>query len=106
MLDLKDEIRRRPLRHLRRPSPSDRRLVPKYNLEQVVADAAQAGIYLIGRIVSFQDPIAAIRAPDMAVWDASPAGPISTTDNSFSIRPIRWPRRMPWIWRSRRVAPG
>lgn len=44
---------------------------PKFDLDRVVADAEQAGIYLIGRIVSFQDPIAAIRAPDMAVWDTA-----------------------------------
>ena len=44
---------------------------PKYDLEQVIIDAERAGIYLIGRIVSFQDPIAAIRAPDLAVWDAA-----------------------------------
>jgi len=43
---------------------------PKYDLQQAVADARRADIYLIGRIVSFQDPIAAIGAPDLAVWDS------------------------------------
>ncbi|MGH8927938.1 MAG: putative glycoside hydrolase [Acidimicrobiia bacterium] len=44
---------------------------PRYELATVVADAERAGIYLIGRIVAYQDPIAAIRAPDMAIWDSA-----------------------------------
>lgn len=46
----------------------------RYDITRVTADAARAGLYLIGRIVAFQDPIAAIRAPDLAVWDASTGG--------------------------------
>jgi hypothetical protein len=44
-------------------------VTPKYDLSQTIIDAERAGIYLIGRIVSFQDPIAAHAAPDLAVWD-------------------------------------
>jgi hypothetical protein len=43
----------------------------RYDLAQVVADTTRAGIYLIGRIVAFQDPITAIRAPRLAVLDAT-----------------------------------
>ena len=58
-------------------------VLPKYDLNRVVADAAQAGIYLIGRIVSFQDPVAAVRAPDMAVWDRVAGAPYSYNGQYF-----------------------
>jgi hypothetical protein len=41
----------------------------------VVRQVDQRGVYLIGRIVAFQDPIASIRAPEMAVWDTQSNGP-------------------------------
>jgi hypothetical protein len=59
---------------------------PKYDLEQAVDSARRADIYLIGRIVSFQDPIAAIGAPDMAVWD-SVAGTAYQYNEQFFLDP-------------------
>ena len=38
-----------------------------YNPERTVAEIHQAGLYLIGRIVTFQDPILAARAPALAI---------------------------------------
>ena len=38
-----------------------------YNPERTVAQIHQAGLYLIGRIVTFQDPILAARAPALAI---------------------------------------
>ncbi|HEY7703411.1 MAG TPA: putative glycoside hydrolase [Acidimicrobiia bacterium] len=46
-----------------------------YDLPEVVRQADQRGVYLIGRIVAFQDPIASIRAPEMAVWDTQTDAP-------------------------------
>jgi hypothetical protein len=61
-------------------------VTPKYDLQQVVIDAERAGIYLIGRIVSFQDPIAAIRVPDLAVWD-SVAGAAYSYNGQYFLDP-------------------
>ncbi|HUO45478.1 MAG TPA: putative glycoside hydrolase [Acidimicrobiia bacterium] len=44
--------------------------VDYYDLPALAAEAEEQGIYLIGRVVAFQDPLAAIRSPEMAVWDA------------------------------------
>ncbi|HEX6664005.1 MAG TPA: putative glycoside hydrolase [Gaiellaceae bacterium] len=38
-----------------------------YNPQRTVAQIHQAGLYLIGRIVTFQDPILAARAPALAI---------------------------------------
>jgi len=38
-----------------------------YNAERTVAEIHQAGLYLIGRIVTFQDPILSTRAPALAI---------------------------------------
>jgi len=46
-----------------------------YRLDQVVREADAAGLYVVGRIVTFQDPIAARRAPEMAVWDTARGAP-------------------------------
>ncbi len=43
---------------------------PVYNLEDVIAQAHAADLYMIGRLVAFQDPVAAIGKPSMAVWDS------------------------------------
>ena len=40
---------------------------PYYNAKRAAAQARQAGIYLIGRVVSFEDPITAVAHPQLAV---------------------------------------
>ena len=40
---------------------------PYYNAERAVAKVHAAGLYLIGRIVTFEDPILSAGAPDLAV---------------------------------------
>lgn len=42
-----------------------------YNLKDTVARAHAEGLYVIGRLVVFNDPIAASAKPSMAVWDSS-----------------------------------
>lgn len=46
-----------------------------YSLDEVVRQADAAGLYVVARIVTFQDPIAARRAPEMAVWDTARGAP-------------------------------
>lgn len=42
----------------------------RYDLAGLADQLEMLGIYLIGRIVAFQDPIAAVREPAIAVWDS------------------------------------
>ncbi len=42
---------------------------PQYDLAGLADLLEQDGIYLIGRIVAFQDPTASVKRPTMAVWD-------------------------------------
>ncbi|MDH5373683.1 MAG: hypothetical protein OEX97_12140, partial [Acidimicrobiia bacterium] len=54
-----------------------------YLLEDVVATMADHGLYLIGRIVTFQDPTAARAAPELAVWDSSRGAPYEKNGQYF-----------------------
>lgn len=54
----------------------------QYELDDLVATAAELDFYLIGRIVTFQDPIAARAAPEIAVQTASGA-PFSKNGQYF-----------------------
>lgn len=42
-----------------------------YDLSAVVDRAQEESLYVIGRLVVFNDPIASVRAPEMAVWDSA-----------------------------------
>lgn len=42
-----------------------------YDLSALADRAHDEGLYLIGRLVLFNDPIASVRAPEMAVWDSA-----------------------------------
>lgn len=54
-----------------------------YDLVGLVERARQENLYVIGRIVLFNDPIAAIRRPDMAVWDTVANAPFSSRGQYF-----------------------
>jgi hypothetical protein len=54
-----------------------------YNLEDVVARAHEAGLYVIGRLVIFQDPVAAKARTSMAVWDSELNEPYSANGQYF-----------------------
>lgn len=43
---------------------------PRYNLAGLADLLEKRDIYLIGRIVAFQDPTASVKRPAMAVWDS------------------------------------
>lgn len=42
-----------------------------YELAATVSKAHDNGLYVIGRLVVFNDPVAAIHKPEMAVWDSA-----------------------------------
>lgn len=54
-----------------------------YNLESVVQSAHDAGLYVIGRLVIFQDPVAAVGKPSMAVWDSELQEPYQANGQYF-----------------------
>ena len=53
-----------------------------FNPRQAVAQAHKAGIYVIGRVVSFEDPITAVAHPDMAIHRSD--GSIWTTSGGLA----------------------
>lgn len=54
-----------------------------YELDPLVREADEMGLYVIGRIVAFQDPIAAERNPAIAVWDHATAAPFQKRNQWF-----------------------
>lgn len=54
-----------------------------YDLSDVAEAARREDLYLIGRLVTFQDPIAAVAQPDMSVWDMSIQAPFSSRGQYF-----------------------
>lgn len=54
-----------------------------YDLSEVVEAADRERLYLIGRLVTFQDPVAARAEPDMSVWDATTGAPFESNDQYF-----------------------
>jgi hypothetical protein len=54
-----------------------------YDLEEVAQRAHAAGLYLIGRLVVFQDPVAARARPSMAVWDTATNAPLTGNGQYF-----------------------
>ncbi len=54
-----------------------------YDLAEVARKASEEGLYLIGRIVAFQDPVAAQAAPEMSVWDAATEAPFESGGQMF-----------------------
>lgn len=56
---------------------------PTYDLAQIVRDVDERGLYLIGRIVTFQDPQAAHRIPEIAAFDTTTGGPYGKAGQWF-----------------------
>ncbi len=54
-----------------------------YDLSEVSRKAKEAGLYLIGRLVVFNDPTAALKKPSMAVWDSGTNAPYSARGQYF-----------------------
>jgi hypothetical protein len=54
-----------------------------YDLADVVGRAHEQDLYVIGRLVVFNDPVASIRKPSMAVWDSELDAPYSANGQYF-----------------------
>lgn len=54
-----------------------------YALSDLVTRAHELDLYVIGRLVLFNDPVAAIRKPEMAVWDTATNAPFSSRGQYF-----------------------
>lgn len=54
-----------------------------FDLAEVVSVADQRDLYLIGRLVSFQDPIAAQARPEMSVFDEATGAPFTSRGQYF-----------------------
>lgn len=55
----------------------------EYDLGATVTRAHDLGLYVIGRIVLFNDPVAAVSQPDMAVGDSETGGPYEANGQFF-----------------------
>lgn len=75
MLDLKDETGVVFYETATSTAHRVQAVYPRYNLGELIAEADSFGLYLIGRIVTFEDPIASVNAPGMAVWDTATGAP-------------------------------
>ena len=54
-----------------------------FDLGEVARRADEAGLYLIGRLVIFNDPTAAVMKPEMAVWDSATNAPFESRGQYF-----------------------
>lgn len=54
-----------------------------YDLEALTDQAHGLGLYVIARLVVFNDPIAAVEMPDMAVWDTATNAPYEANGQYF-----------------------
>lgn len=54
-----------------------------FDLSEVVARAKARDLYVIARVVVFNDPVAAIRKPSMSVWDSETNKPYSANGQYF-----------------------
>ncbi len=83
MIDLKDESGRVFYETSNVVAESSGAAVRAYSLNDVVQEAHQLGLYVIGRIVLFNDPIVSRSHPEMAVWDADLNGPYQANGQYF-----------------------
>lgn len=54
-----------------------------YDLAALLADARSAGLYVIGRVVAFQDPKVSKIRPELSVWDSATGGPYENHEQYF-----------------------
>ena len=75
MLDIKDETGQVFYDSQVELAREVRAVNPQYDLGGLADQLERQGIYLIGRIVAFQDPTASLKKPAMAVWDSQRGQP-------------------------------
>jgi hypothetical protein len=83
MIDLKDESGRVFFNTTNVTANDVGAAAGAFDLGSLVRQTHELGLYLIGRIVLFNDPIAALGAPDMAVWDTDTNAPYETGGQRF-----------------------
>ena len=54
-----------------------------FDLDRVIVELERRDLYKIARIVTFQDPIAARRVPDLAIYDTAAEQPFRIGDQYF-----------------------
>lgn len=83
MIDLKDETGEVWYDSANATASSVGATSSSYDLAATVERAHDLGLYVIGRVVLFNDPIAAVAQPDMAVWDAATNSPYEANGQFF-----------------------
>lgn len=83
MIDLKDETGQVWYRTENQTALEIGANASAYDLAATVERAHSEGLYVIGRLVLFNDPIAAIRKPEIAVWDSAADKPFSSNGQYF-----------------------
>lgn len=83
MVDLKDETGQVLYRSENRVVAEIGAGADMFDLGEVVELAREHDLYVIGRLVTFQDPIAARQLPEMSVWDEGTQQPFSSRGQYF-----------------------
>lgn len=83
MIDLKDESGRIFFDTTNEIAIQVEAAEPMFELSRVTDRAHEEGLYVIGRLVTFSDPIAARGAPSMSVWDSELNEPYSANGQYF-----------------------
>lgn len=83
MIDLKDETGRVFFDTSNQTAKDTGAAVAAFDLTQTVAEARDLDLYVIGRLVLFNDPITAAGKPDMAVWDTDTNAPYEANGQRF-----------------------
>ena len=83
MLDLKDETGKVWYNSADPTAAEVEAIQGVYDLSAVAARAEQEDLYLIGRVVVFNDPTAAVAKPEMSVWDTATNQPYESNGQFF-----------------------
>lgn len=83
MIDLKDESGYVFFNTTTRTATEAGAALDSYDLAATVSMARERGLYVIGRIVLFNDPVAAVSLPEIAVWDTSSNQPYEANGQFF-----------------------
>lgn len=83
MIDLKDETGKVFFDTTNQIADEAGAAVDAFSLQGTVSRAHELGLYVIGRIVLFNDPLASKAHPEMAVWDAATDSPYEANGQFF-----------------------
>lgn len=83
VIDLKDESGQVFFNTTNRTAIEVGATTASFDLASTVNQAHDLGLYVIGRIVLFNDPIAAVELPELAVWDSVTNSPYEANGQFF-----------------------